>query len=48
MRNGRGRQFYFTGKKNLYHVYNGDWVDDKREGVGILVMGEVLHFLIIL
>lgn len=41
-RHGMGRQTYrdWTSKEDKYHVYQGQWVDGKREGLGSLFMGK--------
>ncbi|XP_002964641.2 MORN repeat-containing protein 3 [Selaginella moellendorffii] len=38
LRNGVGKQFYRCQLTNGFHVYHGQWVNDKREGVGLLKM----------
>ena len=38
-RTGFGKQTYWCDEFNAFEVYVGQWLNDKREGSGILYMG---------
>jgi hypothetical protein len=40
---GMGKQTYrdWTSKDMSFHIYIGEWVDNKRDGVGTLRMGNL-------
>jgi hypothetical protein len=42
-RSGCGKQTYrdWMDEKESYHVYNGKWANDKRDGVGTLTFGKL-------
>lgn len=39
MRHGLGKQTYFSGVPGVYHVYHGQWKENKRHGIATLTMG---------
>ena len=40
MRNGKGTMKYLNGD-----VYNGDWVDNKRQGSGKLITNDGIEYI---
>jgi hypothetical protein len=41
-KNGKGKLIYSNKTETLFVMYNGDWVDDKREGKGVFINRKAL------